>query len=123
MNEFEKRCKGCVYWKSAQGGGTEGTLHICHHLLETGKRRIDQDGKCLSKTTAKQERLRKMSQMVMKPIKQRSPCKKKVKAVEDNLVFESMTAAEKHYGLAHGRICQVANNPRKTARGNHFITI
>lgn len=121
---MKKECKGCVYWRSAQGGGVGDVLHVCHHLLDTGKRRVEKDGKCISRTTERMEkRQRKMQEMIMKPIKQRSPCKKKVKAIEDNLVFESMTAAEKYYGLAHGRICQVTNNPNKTARGNHFITV
>ena len=123
MTEYAKRCEGCVYWRSAQGGGVGDVLHICHHLLDTGKRRIDKDGKCLSKTTKRHEKLRKMSQMVLKPKPKKASNKKKVKAVEDNIVFDSMTEAEKYYGLAHGRVCAVTNNPNKTARGQHFITV
>lgn len=113
-----ERCRGCVYWRSSTGGQGIPSLYLCHHLLDTGKRRIDQDGECLSKTIAGQ-------QVKDKPVKapRESKCKKKVKAVEDNIVFESMKAAEKHYKLAHGRVSEVANDPNKTARGQHFITV
>ena len=123
---MKKECIGCVFWKKAYAtGGTEGSLHMCHHLLETGKRRVEKDGKCISRTTERMKKKQeKVPNIVSKaPVKKRNPCKKKVKAVEDGLVFESMTAAEKYYGLAHGRIHQVTNDPNKTARGNHFITV
>ncbi len=117
----QEQCIGCVFWKKASlTGGTEGSLHVCHHLLETGKRRIDQDGVCLSRTTIRQH-VTKM--LFNKPIRPENACKKKVKAVEDGIVFESMTAAEKHYGLARGRVCVVTNDPHRTARGQHFITV
>lgn len=46
----QEQCKGCVFWKKASlTGGSEGSLHLCHHLLETWKRRIEKDGVCLSK--------------------------------------------------------------------------
>ena len=113
-----ERCRGCVYWRASAGGANYESMYMCHHLLDTGKRRIDQDGKCLSKTTVKQQ----VQKMIIKKPRE-NKCKKKVKAVEDNIVFESMTAAEKYYGLAHGRIWRVTNNPKKTARGQHFVTV
>lgn len=101
----QEQCKGCVYWKSGAGGAMWEAMYMCHHLLVTGKRRVDKDGECLSKTTKENNG------------------KKKVKAVEDNIVFESMTAAAKHYNLTPSRVCEITNKPNRTARGQHFITV
>ena len=114
----QEQCVGCVYWKSGAGGHENTTLFMCHHLLETGKRRIDQNGVCLSRLTSRQQ---KQNMIIKAP--QENKCKKKVLAVEDNIVFESMTAAEKHYKLSHGRVCEIANKPNRTARGQHFVTV
>ena len=118
LMESQKQCQGCLYWKGARSG--MGTM-MCHHMLETGKRRIDQDGKCLSRTTEKQP----VQEVVVaqKEKKKENKVKKKVKAIEDGIVFESMTAAEKYYKLAHGRVRQVTDNPNKTARGQHFVSV
>ena len=98
----------CIYWK----------LHMCHHLLETGKRRIDKDGVCLSMTTARQA----MKKEVIEKPKTRMH-RRKVKAVEDNIIFGSMVEAEKYYNLARGMVCQVTDKPNKTVRGQHFVTV
>lgn len=120
--ESQKQCIGCVFWKSARDGTF--TSFMCHHLLVTGKRRIDQDGVCLSRTPEKQQVQEVIvAPKVKKEKKKENKVKKKVMAVEDGIVFESMTEAERHYGLAHGRVRKVTNNPNKTARGQHFVTV
>lgn len=43
-----EHCNGCVYWKSA--GGYRTSARFCHHLLETGKRRVEVGGICRSRT-------------------------------------------------------------------------
>jgi len=120
--ESQKQCNGCVYWKTARTGSADSFM--CHHLLVTGKRRIDQDGVCLSRTPEE----RQVQEVIVAPKvkkekKRENKVKKKVKAVEDGIVFESMTEAEKYYKLAHGRVHKVANDPNKTARGQHFVTV
>lgn len=115
--ESQKQCIGCVYWKTARDGAIGSFM--CHHLLVTGKRRIDQNGVCLSRTSGKQQ----VQKAVVEVVPKENKCKKKVMAVEDGIVFESMTDAERHYGLAHGRVHKVANDPNKTARGQHFVTV
>lgn len=118
--ESQKQCIGCVYWKTARDGAIDSFM--CHHLLVTGKRRIDQDGVCLSRTPEKHQ-VQEVKKEKKKEKKKENKVKKKVKAVEDGIVFESMTEAERHYGLAHGRVRKVTNNPKKTARGQHFVTV
>lgn len=42
------KCKGCRYWRRG-GGDVDNGLKMCHHLLDTDKRRsVGVDGKCLS---------------------------------------------------------------------------
>lgn len=41
------QCKGCIYWRSLASGA--GFNKACHHLLDTNKRRIDEDGVCKSR--------------------------------------------------------------------------
>lgn len=123
LMESQKQCVGCVYWRGFWGHSGSGTS-VCHHLLDTGKRRIDKKGKCFSKKTEKppvQEVV--VAKKEKKEEKKENKCKKKVKAVEDGIVFDSMTEAEKYYKLAHGRVYKVTNNPNKTARGQHFVTV
>ena len=115
--ESQKQCKGCVYWKMSSGNSGSGSL-MCHHLLVTGKRRNDQDGVCLSRTTIRQQ----VKKAIVEAPKV-NKVKKRVKAIEDGIVFDSMTEAEKYYKLAHGRVRQVTDNPKKTARGQHFVTV
>ena len=49
MADVKKQCARCAYW-----GGTNGhneinhTFSCCHHLLVTGKRRVEEDGVCRS---------------------------------------------------------------------------
>ena len=44
-----KKCRKCEYWRGANGNSSE--LYFCHHLLSTGKRRQQGEGKeCLSYT-------------------------------------------------------------------------
>lgn len=114
----QKQCKGCVYWRGANGRGGIGST-MCHHMLDTGKRRIDNDGVCGSRTTP----FDKVKKVIVEAPKKENKVKKRVMAIEDGLVFDSMTEAEKHYKLAHGRVHQVTNNPKKTARGQHFVTV
>ena len=120
----QKQCKGCIYLKGANGRSGTGTI-MCHHMLETGKRRIDNNGVCGSKTTplAQVEELIEKAKKSITAPKKESKLKKRVLAVEDGLVFDSMTEAEKHYKLSHGRVNKVANNPHKMASGQHFVTV
>lgn len=123
--ESQKQCKGCVYWRGASGNSGLGTI-MCHHMLDTGKRRIDNDGVCGSKTTPLEqveELIEKAKKSIVTAPKKESKLKKRVLAVEDGIVFDSMTEAEKHYKLSHGRVNKVANNPNKMARGQHFVTV
>jgi hypothetical protein len=51
-------CRTCKYWKVLAGGWERSTAHgqmaACHHLLETEKRRkVAEDGTCLSYTERK----------------------------------------------------------------------
>ena len=50
MPTNKAQCKGCRFWGSADG--TKSTVHLCHHLLWTGKRREQKDGVCLSRKEA-----------------------------------------------------------------------
>lgn len=49
--------------------------------------------------------------------------RKKVKAVEDDLVFDTMVEAAKHYGLSHSMIPAVVNKAHLKAGGQHWITV
>lgn len=49
--------------------------------------------------------------------------RKKVKAVEDDLVFDTMVEAAKHYGLSHSMIPAVVNQPHLKAGGQHWVTV
>ena len=49
--------------------------------------------------------------------------RKKVKAVEDDIVFDTMVEAAKHYGLSHSRIPVVVDKPHLTAGGQHWISL
>ena len=43
-----KECKGCGYFRS--GSGDQNGIMFCHHYLDTGiRRKVGEDGKCLSK--------------------------------------------------------------------------
>lgn len=123
LMESQKQCIGCMYWRGANGSSGLGT-YFCHHMLDTGKRRIDIEGKCHSWKKENQPVQRVVAPTIKKKKKKKeNKVKKKVKAVEDGIVFESMTEAEKYYKLAHGRIHKVTNDPNKTARGQHFVTV
>jgi hypothetical protein len=41
-----KQCEKCKYWGDVHHA--KAGLHFCHHLLETGKRRVQVDGVCMS---------------------------------------------------------------------------
>ena len=41
-------CKECYYWRTAGCGTAFNSAKFCHHLLETGKRRVEVDGMCKS---------------------------------------------------------------------------
>lgn len=123
--ESQKQCKGCIYWKMSSGNSGAGSL-MCHHLLMTGRRRADNDGVCESRTTPikqVEELIEKAKKSIAAAPKNESKLKKRVLAVEDGIVFDSMTEAEKHYKLSHGRVNKVANNPHKMAKGQHFVTV
>lgn len=49
--------------------------------------------------------------------------RKKVKAVEDNLVFDTIVDAAKHYGRNVSAIAQVVDKPHLTSAGNHWISV
>ena len=49
--------------------------------------------------------------------------RKKVKAVEDGLVFDTIVEAAKHYGRSHGAIRQVIDKPHLTSAGQHWISV
>lgn len=49
--------------------------------------------------------------------------RKKVKAVEDGLVFDTILDAAKHYGRSHGAIWQVVDKPHLTSAGQHWISV
>lgn len=42
-----KRCRGCDYWRTT-GNVSGDSTRFCHHLLATGKRRVEVDGICQS---------------------------------------------------------------------------
>lgn len=49
--------------------------------------------------------------------------RKKVKSVEDGLVFDTMKDAAKHYGVAVSLISYVANKPHLKGAGQHWVTL
>lgn len=49
--------------------------------------------------------------------------RKKVKAVEDDLIFDTMVEAAKHYGRSVGSIAQVVDRPHLTSAGNHWVSV
>lgn len=57
-----KLCEGCVYWHGASG--SDNAYVMCHHLLNTGKRRVVEDGVCKSKKT-KRGKKRKYNPFMM----------------------------------------------------------
>ena len=40
----KSKCKRCRYWRSFWGGSEA----VCHHLLDTDKRRVEVNGVCKS---------------------------------------------------------------------------
>lgn len=48
-----KQCAGCVYWRGANGQRQE--MRFCHFLLDTDKRRVVENGVCLSRDTNMRE--------------------------------------------------------------------
>lgn len=52
-----------------------------------------------------------------------SGARKKVKAVESGLVFDSMIEAGKHFGLSHSMVSQVVDKKHLTAGGQHWISV
>lgn len=122
MLNSQKQCKGCVFWKKASAtGGTENSLHACHHLLETGKRRIEKDGKCLSRKTEREiEKENKMPQMVVKKGDGRKFRHSKIMNVETGEVFTNMSEAARSYGASPCAIRQAVNNPQWKCCGFHW---
>lgn len=52
-----KKCEGCEYWVSGAGQRTgSGDMKFCHHLLRTGKRRVEVDGICESRVPHKRKK-------------------------------------------------------------------
>lgn len=49
--------------------------------------------------------------------------RKRVKAVEDNLVFDTMADAARHYGLSHSMIPAVVGKAHLKAGGQHWIFV
>lgn len=45
------QCKDCIYWRSIASGS--GMHKACHHLLDTNKRRVDEDGVCKSRSVSR----------------------------------------------------------------------
>lgn len=39
-----QKCDGCDFWQNSGGEG----FRFCHHLLITGKRRVEENGVCMS---------------------------------------------------------------------------
>lgn len=53
-----EQCKGCVYWRGASARYDALTSKCCHHLLDTGKRRVvAEDETCLSRSTKRGKKL------------------------------------------------------------------
>ena len=48
------KCVGCIYFKPL----SDGPLRVCHHLLETGERRKEDETGCLSRKPKRPERKR-----------------------------------------------------------------
>lgn len=118
----QKQCEGCVFWqKAGTTGGTENSLHMCHHLLETGKRRIEKDGKCLSRKTERDiKKENKMPKMVVKPVDRRKIRFNKVMNVETGEVFINMSEAARAYGVSPVSIRQAVMNPQWKCCGFHW---
>lgn len=49
--------------------------------------------------------------------------RKKVKSVEDNIVFDTMVEAGKFYGVSSSTICCVVDKPHLRAGGQHWISL
>lgn len=47
MADYKCTDKRCIHWRSL--GGSPNNMHACHHLLDTGKRRVVKDGLCMSR--------------------------------------------------------------------------
>lgn len=117
-----QKCNGCVYWQKAQStGGNEESLHICHHLLETGKRRVEQDGQCLSRKTVREiKKERSMPKMVIKKVDGRKSRHSKIMNVETGEVFMNMVEAAKSCGASQSSIAQAVRNPQWMCKGFHW---
>lgn len=50
MADIKKQCKDCEYWLSVNGMRHHNEMHFCHHLLKTGKRRVEVNGVCKSQS-------------------------------------------------------------------------
>lgn len=44
-----EQCEGCLFWRPLSS--TSATEKACHHLLDTGKRHVEENGVCKSKKT------------------------------------------------------------------------
>lgn len=51
------KCEGCEYFRPLSGA----TMKACHHLLETGERRKEDETGCLSRKTKRLKEKRKRS--------------------------------------------------------------
>lgn len=49
--------------------------------------------------------------------------RRKVKAVESGLVFDTIVEAAKHYGVTNNAIRQVVDKPHLTSAGQHWISV
>ena len=50
-SQIGKNCIGCRYWRSGSGAYAGFESSFCHHLLDTNKRRVVEDGECKSYTS------------------------------------------------------------------------
>ena len=59
--DIQKQCKGCIYFRPIAGTGNANCTRCCHYYLDTLRRRVEKDGKCLSRMTEEmiQEELKK----------------------------------------------------------------
>lgn len=118
---MKKECIGCVFWKNTYTTGCENSLHACHHLLETGKRRIDKDGVCLSRKTERDiKKENKMPKMVEKKVDGRKIRHSKIMNVETGEVFMNMAEAAKAYGVSQPSIAQAVRHPEWACKGFHW---
>ena len=53
MDFFKKECKGCRHWRMVCSGGESGQMFACHCLLDTGNRRKEANGICISRKARK----------------------------------------------------------------------